>query len=253
MLLVAPVTSASCRRVDFPWSVLSRAIGPAHGPCGPETVTDGLIGPIRRYARPCLDAKSLPRAPPRATGSSRRRQISCSPAASVAPASTTSAPGRRPARASSSTTFPAARASSSARSRRFRASGCSTPSARSWTQLDTWEAWDGWRDAVLAHYCSQPHWGCPIGSLVGELAGRDPVLAAQVAAHMDAVARLPRRGARADAGRRPAAPDSDPRALALSTFAALQGGLLLTQTMESCEPLRAALDGALAALRAQAA
>ena len=47
--------------------------------------------------------------------------------------------------------------------------------------LDTWEAWDGWRDAVLAHYCSQSHWGCPIGSLVGELVGRDRA-AAQVPA-----------------------------------------------------------------------
>src|SRR5882724_5988223 len=34
--------------------------------------------------------------------------------------------------------------------------------------LDTWEAWDGWRDAVVRHYGSQPHWGCPIGSLVNE-------------------------------------------------------------------------------------
>ena len=85
-------------------------------------------------------------------------------------------------------------------------SGCSTPSARSWTRSTRWEAWDGWRDAVLAHYCSQPHWGCPIGSLVGELAGRDPALAAQVAAHMDEWRELPRRGPRADAGRRPAAP-----------------------------------------------
>src|SRR6195952_5057961 len=25
--------------------------------------------------------------------------------------------------------------------------------------LDSWEAWDGWRDAVLAHYGAQPHWG----------------------------------------------------------------------------------------------
>jgi hypothetical protein len=47
--------------------------------------------------------------------------------------------------------------------------------------------------------------------------------------------------------------DADPRALALATFAALQGGLLLTQTMQSGEPLAAALDGALTALRAAAA
>ena len=119
--------------------------------------------------------------------------------------------------------------------------------------LDTWEAWSGWRDSVLAHYCAQPHWGCPIGSLVGELAGRDPVLAGQVATYMDrwreyladGLARM-RAGGLLRTG-------ADPQALALSIFAALQGGLLLTQTMESCEPLRAALDGALAALRAQAA
>jgi hypothetical protein len=41
--------------------------------------------------------------------------------------------------------------------------------------------------------------------------------------------------------------------LSLSVFAALQGGLLLTQTMQSGEPLAAALDGALEGLRAWAA
>ncbi len=45
-------------------------------------------------------------------------------------------------------------------------------------------------------------------------------------------------------------PDTDPEKLALSTFAALQGGLLLTQTARSIEPLEAALDGALIMLRA---
>src|ERR1700733_10897923 len=45
-------------------------------------------------------------------------------------------------------------------------------------------------------------------------------------------------------------PDADPRALSLAVFASLQGGLLLTATAESIEPLEAALDGALAMLRA---
>src|ERR1700682_4674898 len=27
--------------------------------------------------------------------------------------------------------------------------------------LETWDDWDHWRDAVLAHYRSQSHWGCP--------------------------------------------------------------------------------------------
>jgi hypothetical protein len=44
--------------------------------------------------------------------------------------------------------------------------------------------------------------------------------------------------------------DADPERLALSTFASLQGGLLLTQTMQSIEPLKAALDGALTTLSA---
>ena len=119
--------------------------------------------------------------------------------------------------------------------------------------LDTWAAWSGWRDAVLAHYCAQPHWGCPIGSLVGELAGRDQVLAGQVATYMDRWREYLADGlARMRAGGLLRS-SADPQALALSIFAALQGGLLLTQTMESCEPLRAALDGALAALRAHAA
>lgn len=34
--------------------------------------------------------------------------------------------------------------------------------------LDSWDAWDGWRRAVLAHYRSQPHWGCPISALARE-------------------------------------------------------------------------------------
>jgi hypothetical protein len=38
--------------------------------------------------------------------------------------------------------------------------------------------------------------------------------------------------------------------LALSTFGALHGGLLLTQTMQSIEPLEAVLAGALTVLRA---
>jgi AcrR family transcriptional regulator len=114
--------------------------------------------------------------------------------------------------------------------------------------LDTWMAWQGWRAAVVAHYGSQPHWGCPIGSLATELIGNDPARAAELAAHLDrwrgylnaGVHRMRQAGLlRAEA---------DPERLSLSIFAALQGGLLLTQTMCSIAPLEAALDGALAML-----
>jgi Tetracyclin repressor-like, C-terminal domain len=83
--------------------------------------------------------------------------------------------------------------------------------------------------------------------------GNDPDGAAELAAYMD------RWRAYLEAGlvrMRSAGllrPDADPEKLALSTFAALQGGLLLTQTMQSLQPLDAALDGALITLHAAGA
>lgn len=118
--------------------------------------------------------------------------------------------------------------------------------------LDTWEAWAGWRDAVLAHYFSQAHWGCPIGTLASELCGSDPARGAEVAAYLDRWRGYLEAGLTRMREARLLRADADPGALALSTFAALQGGLLLTQTMQSGEPLAAALDGALAALGAAA-
>jgi hypothetical protein len=44
--------------------------------------------------------------------------------------------------------------------------------------------------------------------------------------------------------------DASPRSLSTAILAALQGGLLLDQTSHSIEPLEAALDTALTALRA---
>jgi AcrR family transcriptional regulator len=119
-------------------------------------------------------------------------------------------------------------------------------------ELDTWASWEGWRDAVLAHYGSQPHWGCPIGALTAELVRSEPGRAHEAVAHMErwrgyleaGIARMIRSGRlRADA---------DPRALSLAMFAALQGGLALSATAESIEPLQASLHHALIALRAHA-
>jgi AcrR family transcriptional regulator len=115
--------------------------------------------------------------------------------------------------------------------------------------LDTWEAWGRWRDAVVAHYGSQRHWGCPIGALTAELIRDEPERAVVVKAQMDQWRGCLEAGLERLRAAGLLRADADPRALALSTFAALQGGLLLTQMMESIEPLEAALDGALAALR----
>jgi AcrR family transcriptional regulator len=119
--------------------------------------------------------------------------------------------------------------------------------------LDTWEAWDGWRDAVITHYAAQPHWGCPIGALATELIGKEPDGAAELKAHMDHWRGYLEAGLRRMHAAGLLRPDVDPHTLALSIFAALHGGLQLTQMMKSIEPLEAALDGALTALRAAAA
>jgi AcrR family transcriptional regulator len=119
--------------------------------------------------------------------------------------------------------------------------------------LDSWESWDAWRDAVLAHYGAQRHWGCPIGALSAEVAGTDPALAAELADHMDRWRGLLQDGVERMRAAGLVGSDADPRALSLAVFAAVQGGLTLTRTMRTIEPLSAALDGALAMLRAAAA
>jgi AcrR family transcriptional regulator len=119
--------------------------------------------------------------------------------------------------------------------------------------LDTWEAWDGWRDSIIAHYGSQPHWGCPIGALASELIGNEPEGAAELKAHMERWRGYLEAGLRRMRAAGLLRPDADPHTLALAIFAALHGGLQLTQMMESITSLEAALDGALTALRAAAA
>jgi AcrR family transcriptional regulator len=116
--------------------------------------------------------------------------------------------------------------------------------------LDTWDAWDGWRQAVLAHYGSQPHWGCPISALAREVNGNDPHRGAELEAYMDRWRAYLQAGLERMLSAGLLRPDANPEKLALSIFAALQGGLLLTQTMQSLKPLEAALDGALTTLHA---
>jgi AcrR family transcriptional regulator len=120
-------------------------------------------------------------------------------------------------------------------------------------ELDTWESWDGWRAAVLAHYSSQPQFGCPISALASELIGKDSDRDHELVMYMNrwrgyllaGIARMRSAGLLRE--------DIDPKVLSLSVFSALHGGLLLMQTMQSVEPLEAALEGALTMLHAAAA
>ena len=116
-------------------------------------------------------------------------------------------------------------------------------------ELDTWESWEGWRGAVLSHYGAQTHWSCPIGALTAELVRSEPARGAELTAYMDRWRGHLRAGLERMAAVGRLDEGADPAALALGVFAALHGGLALMATMESLDPLRAALDTALAGLR----
>jgi AcrR family transcriptional regulator len=116
--------------------------------------------------------------------------------------------------------------------------------------LETWDAWEGWRHAVIAHYGSQRRWGCPISALARDVIGSDPDHAGELAAYMDRWRGYLQAGLDRMRSAGMLRPDTKTDKLALSIFAALQGGLLLTQTMQSLKPLEAALDGALTTLHA---
>jgi AcrR family transcriptional regulator len=117
-------------------------------------------------------------------------------------------------------------------------------------KLDSFEAFQAWRDWVVElqrrRHCAG---GCPIGSLVAEVAevdsgaraGLDEGFGRWERALRDGVATMRERGL--------LRPDADPVRLGLGILAALQGGLLLTQARRDTAALEAALDVALDQLR----
>ena len=120
--------------------------------------------------------------------------------------------------------------------------------------LDTWTGIDRWfRVLVAFQEQREARGGCPIGSLVGQLAERDPLARAGLAdgferweAHLhEGLERMQVRG-RLSA-------NADPATLATATMALLQGGLLLTQVRRDPKQLRTALAAARVLLRDAAA
>ena len=117
--------------------------------------------------------------------------------------------------------------------------------------LDSIEALERWRD-LLVDLQEQRHCqgGCPIGSIAAELADDDPLARADLAAGFERWEAPIRAGLARMRERGDLRADTDTDALALALLAALQGGLVLTQTRRSTEPLRAALDAMIAHVRA---
>jgi TetR/AcrR family transcriptional repressor of nem operon len=120
--------------------------------------------------------------------------------------------------------------------------------------LDSFAALQAWRDAIVAFVAARRgQGGCPMGSLVGELADADePSRTALVQGFAQWETAI-RDGLHTMQEREQLRADADPDALALATLAALQGGLLLAQTRREITPLAVGLDAALDHIRTFAA
>jgi len=121
------------------------------------------------------------------------------------------------------------------------------------SSLDSFEALTSWRDLLVGGQrlrgCVG---GCPLGSLASELADTDDDTRVAL---VDGFSRWDtgiRDGLRAMHRRGELRATADPDRLALGTLAAVQGGLLLTQTLRDTAPLEAALDLAIGCIRGQA-
>jgi TetR/AcrR family transcriptional regulator, transcriptional repressor for nem operon len=120
--------------------------------------------------------------------------------------------------------------------------------------LDSWRAIRAWLDALVElQVAVQARGGCPVGSLVGQLAETDEAARLELA---DSFARWQtplRDGLHAMQACGKLARSADPDELATATMASIQGGLLLTQARRDPHQLAIALDAAYAHLRTQRA
>ena len=118
------------------------------------------------------------------------------------------------------------------------------------SSLDSWKAIRAWLDSLINLQADGgARGGCPIGSLVGQLAETDEQARELLA---DGFARWEeplRRGLYSMQKRGKLDPSADPDRLATATLAAIQGGLVLTQTRRDPGQLAIALDAAYAYLR----
>ena len=117
-------------------------------------------------------------------------------------------------------------------------------------KLSTWTAISSWLDD-LVQLQVQRHavGGCPIGSLAGELAETDELTRAELAGGFERWEAPLRRGLEQMRSEGKLRRNADPARLATATLAAIQGGLVLTQTRRDPQQLRIALDAAYTHLR----
>lgn len=120
--------------------------------------------------------------------------------------------------------------------------------------LDSWAGIDRWFRALVDFQVDrQARGGCPLGSLAGQLAERDPEARAAIAEGLARWEWHLREGLERMRQRGKLRAHADPARLATATMASLQGGLLLTQVRRDPGQLRIALDAARTLLRDAAA
>jgi AcrR family transcriptional regulator len=117
-------------------------------------------------------------------------------------------------------------------------------------KLSTWTAISSWLDDLVELQVRRhAAGGCPIGSLAGELAETDELTRAELAAGFDRWEAPLRRGLEQMQADGKLRRNADSARLATATLAAIEGGLVLTQTRRDPQQLRIALDAAYAYLR----
>jgi AcrR family transcriptional regulator len=116
--------------------------------------------------------------------------------------------------------------------------------------LSSWDDLQRWRDMIVETQAVRAcRYGCPLGSLVNELAELDEFARTQLSGAFAIWEQILADGlaAMVEAGTLRA--DANTADLAVSVMASLQGGLLLAEMDRSTRPLEVALDAAIAHLR----
>jgi TetR/AcrR family transcriptional regulator, transcriptional repressor for nem operon len=113
-------------------------------------------------------------------------------------------------------------------------------------RLDSLAALRAWRDAIVAVYrAGGSIGGCPLGSLASELAAQSEEARRQLAQSFAAWAAVIENGLSRMKERGQIVRSADPKGMAVAILAAIQGGILLSKTARSSQPLELAFGMAL--------
>ena len=113
--------------------------------------------------------------------------------------------------------------------------------------IDDLEALRAWADHVVAiNRSSGPELGCPLGTLAAELCAADPKCREQLERSFATWRGQLLDGLTAMRASGELIAEADPERLSMAIIASLQGGLLMAKTTLSIDPIRVALDSALA-------